>query len=183
MPNPSTYFLASSIVQKPSPASSPPLIAPTFAGVSTVTANSDGSFTVNWASASGSASTPYSYNIYVALGSVSAATLFQSSNIVQTKLSPAINSRVFQLNDGTYFVQGFTYTFGVRAVSSNGFAETNLVITTSVAIASGNTSALVQNQLDQLQDLADTLTENAKLNTNILVDLAGDDIIIELTEP
>lgn len=232
MPNPSSYFLSSSIVQKAAPASSPPLIAPTFAGVTAVTANSDGSFTVNWSAASGSASTPYSYNIYVALGSVSAVTLFQSFNIVQTKLSPATDSRVFQLANGVYFVQGSTYTFGVRAVSSNGFAETNMAITTSMAIASGNVSVLLQTQVglmttqvglmatevtdlttqvglmttevtdfttqvglltnevgnlaaevDALDGLGDILVQSAKLNTNILVDLAGDDIVLEITEP
>ena len=130
-------------------------VAPTFGGVSSVTPNSDGSFTLNWSAATGSASSPFSYRIYVALGSVSAATLFVAANWVDTVPQGSLLGSIWQLGDNsTYFVNGQVYTFGVRAVSSVSVVDTNTTIITSTAIASGNITALLQSAAASIQSSA-----------------------------
>jgi hypothetical protein len=109
-------------------------VAPTFSGISSVTANSDGSFTLGWSAATGSAAAPIRYRMYAALGSVSAAALFVNSNWVTTTKSGVTGGNVFQLGDQvTFFMNGQTYTFGVRAVSSENVAETNTAILTATS--------------------------------------------------
>ena len=103
--------------------------APTFSGISSVTPNNDGSFTLTWSAATGAFATPVEYDIFVALGSVSAASLFVSGNNVSTSQNNATSANVFTLaNLATYFVNGQIYTFGVRAVSATNISDTNIAI-------------------------------------------------------
>lgn len=141
---PSSYFLASSIVQIPAPASLPSSTPPVFAGITGVTANADGSITAAWAAGT-AVNPPIQYFVYIALGSVSAAALFQSTNLQRIVPAGNTSSRVFMLADMvTYLLNGQTYTLGVRARDAYGNAETNTAILTAAAIASGNLPAIFQ---------------------------------------
>lgn len=145
----SQYFFGNFSARVPN-ASISDVNPPTFAGIQSVAANTDGSFTVSWLSAS-DATPPIEYNIYVALGSVTALTLFQSSNIVTISPASTVSKRIFTLSDQTtYYVNGQIYTFGVRAKDAVGNQDSNLVIATQTAIASGNLPVVYQNIATQL---------------------------------
>ena len=161
--------------QLPSNNSVANITAPTFAGVSSVTANNDGSVTINWALATGSAATPIRYKVYIALGaSVPAATLFVGTNIAQEAQSTATFANVFQLGDrATYLVNGQAYTVGVRAFSATNVTETNTVTANVTAIASGNIGGVIQ---ATAVSLASSATSLAATNTSLaaaLVTLGG----------
>lgn len=118
---------------------------PTFAGISGTTPNTDGSITATWAAGSTAGKDPIEYEIFIALGVVSAAALFLSTNKVTISPSGTLSKRIFTLADQTtYLVNGQQYTMGVRAVDSQGYTETNTVIQTPTAIASGNLPVVYQ---------------------------------------
>ena len=145
MSNPISLFLATPFVQKLANSQVSNSTAPTFSGISGVTPNNDGSFTLSWSAATGAFATPVEYDIYVALGSVSASSLFVSGNMVETSQNNATSANVSTLaNLTTYFVNGQVYTFGVRAVSSTSISDTNTTIMTATAIASGNLASIFQ---------------------------------------
>ena len=101
---------------------------PTFAGITSVTPNTDGSITANWAAASAPSGclTPIEYIVYIALGNVNAATLFQNSNICAYVPFGSLTTKVFLLSDFmTYLINGQQYTLGVRAKSATGISENN----------------------------------------------------------
>lgn len=139
------------------------LTPPTFAGITGATPNTDGSITALWSAAS-DATPPIEYNIYIALGVVSAAALFVPGNLVT--ISPALTTskRIFTLADQTtYLVNGQQYTMGVRAKDAVGNIDTNLVIQTPTAIASGNLPVVLQTlatDLDAVLAAAQTTLES-----------------------
>jgi hypothetical protein len=142
MSNPVSYFGAQ-INQLPAPTNIPSSTPPTFAGITSNTPNSDGSVTLNWSAAT-FVVTPGQYLLYIALGSVSAATLFA---LAPASIAPAGNTsfKVFTLNDeATYLVNGNTYTVGVRAKDAVGNIDSNTVIETFAATASGNIGGVMQ---------------------------------------
>jgi len=146
--------------------------APTFSGVSSVTPKNDGSFTITWSVATGTPALPVEYRMYVALGSVSAGSLFVNSNWVSTTKQTVVTGNVFQLGDGTtYFINGQVYTFGVRAVSSQNVSDTNTVILTSTAIASGNLASVFQTLVSDLS------TEIVNLNSDLSAIKKNTDLI------
>lgn len=117
---------------------------PTFAGITGATPNSDGSIGVAWALAT-STKTPVDYRVYIALGSVSAATLFQQSNVTIHVPPGKTSGRVFLLPDqSTYLVKDQVYTLGVRANDALGYEDSNTAIQVVTAIASGNLAAVFQ---------------------------------------
>jgi hypothetical protein len=145
--------------------------APTFAGITSASPNLDSTFTISWTQATGLAVQPIRYAVYVALGaSVAPATLFQDQNVA--KIVTAIGTtKVFMLADGsTYFVRGQAYTFGVRAISHNGIAETNTATQTATATASGNLPDVYQIVLAGLQDVQGDLEQD---HLNFLDDSQG----------
>jgi hypothetical protein len=144
MPNPATYFLGSSIVQKPAPAALPSSTAPVFAGIVSATPNTDGSITAAWAAGT-TVNPPIEYIVYIAVGSVSPAALFVSANAQRCVPTSVLSTRIFTLADQTtYLINGQTYTLGVRARDAYSNTETNTVIQTATAIASGNLPAVLQ---------------------------------------
>jgi hypothetical protein len=147
-------------------------IAPTFSGIASVTPKNDGSFTITWSAATGSPALPVEYRMYVALGSVSAGSLFVNSNWVSTTKQTVVTGNVFQLGDGlTYFTNGLVYTFGVRAVSSQNVSDTNTAILTSTAIASGNLALVFQNIISDLNQEISYLNSDLsdiKKNTDLI---------------
>lgn len=117
---------------------------PVFSGIASVTPNNDGSFTLTWATAT-SSKTPVRYELYAALGIVSAASLFVTANRIAFAPGLVTSWKVFVLRDQvTYFLNGQTYTFGIRAVDSQNFTDSNVVVLNSTAIASGNIGGLFQ---------------------------------------
>jgi hypothetical protein len=146
------------------------LTAPSFGGITSVNANADGSFTLNWAAATAPSGcvTPIEYITYIALGSVSSATLFQSSNIYSYTPFGNLSAKVFTLANGTtYLIRGQVYTFGVRAKSATGISENGTAILTETAIGSGNLPQI-------FQDLANSLTSIEQDLAQDHVDLAAD---------
>lgn len=138
--------------------------APTFAGLTSVTPNDDGSFSLAHGVASGS-KPPFEYVYYTALGNVNAATLFQASNRV-IAIDNGATKKVFTLRDGTYFVKGQVYTLGVQAKDAFNYQETNTAIVTSTAIASGNLAAVYQT-------IATSIDESATSLESIVASIAG----------
>jgi hypothetical protein len=121
MPNPSIYFLGSSIVQKPAPAALPSFVAPTFAGIVGLIQNLDGSLSANWAPASLVPNPPVRYEVYIqANTSVGLFNTFNLQNVTQN-----INSRMFTDSTGNVLSIGTTYHVGIRAVDAYGNRETN----------------------------------------------------------
>lgn len=150
MPNPVSLF-RSFLVQKPAPIGIADLSLPTFAGITGVTPNTDGSFTVTRGAAS-STKNPLKFKYYVKLGTVSAATLFASdANVAQIEPDTNTSARIFMdPDDVTYFVKGQTYTFGVKALDAFGIEGGPNTVMTATAIASGNFPVVMQSFLDQL---------------------------------
>lgn len=152
----SQYF-GSQFVQSIPASALPDTTPPTFAGVTSLTPNTDGSITVNWAAATDS-STPITYPVYIAVGSVSAAALFVPSNMAVIAPANTLTTKVFLLGDQTtYLINGTTYTIGVRAIDAYGNVNTNTTILTTVAVASGNLPVALQNALTDAIALADSL--------------------------
>ena len=155
-------YLANDVEKKFTSSVTANATAPTFSGIASVTPKNDGSFTVTWSAATGSSALPVEYRMYAAIGSVSAASLFVNSNWVSTTKQTVTTGNVFQLGDGaTYFINGQIYTFGVRAVSSQNVSDTNIVILTSTAIASGNLASVFQTLVNDLS------TEIVNLNSDL----------------
>lgn len=106
---------------------------PTFAGIASAVFQLDGSALVSWASGT-STKTPVRYEIYVSPGSVTAASLFVTANRVAFAPGALTSWRIFVLRDQvTYFMPGQQYTFGIRAVDSQNYTETNTVVIVQTA--------------------------------------------------
>lgn len=139
------------------------LTPPTFAGITGTTPNTDGSITASWSPAS-DATGPIEYNIYIALGVVNAATLFQASNLVKIAPAGTTSTRVFTLADqSTYLVNGQQYTMGVRARDAVNNMDSNTALQTPTAIASGNLPVVLQTlatDLDAVLAAAQTTLES-----------------------
>lgn len=124
--------------------------SPTFAGIAGATPNDDGSISVNWALAS-SSKPPVYYHVYIALGVVSAASLFIDANVTAHVPPGKTSGKVFLLPDQmTYLVKGQQYTLGVRSTDAFGYADTNMVTLQATAVASGNLPAVFQDIADAL---------------------------------
>ena len=107
---------------------------PTFTGVSSATANNNGSITVAWGSVTEAVSLPVEFLVYVALGDVDAATLFVPGNLTKIVPSGATSTKVYTLADQTtYLAAGQTYTFGVRAKDAVGNINQNVAVETAVS--------------------------------------------------
>lgn len=125
--------------------------APTFAGITGAVANTDGSLTAQWSAAT-DATPPIEFIIYIALGSVNAAALFQSANIVTISPANTLSKNVINLADQeTYLVKGEQYTLGVRAKDALGNINTNTAIQVITAVASGNLPEVYQQIATDLQ--------------------------------
>ena len=148
------------VVQKLPSACVVDITPPTFAGVASATPNTDGSISLAWLAAT-DLTGPIEYLLYIALGSVSAGTLFQVSNLVT--IAPAVlTKKIFTLADQTtYLVNGQQYTVGVRAKDGVGNINTNVVILTPTAIASGNIPGVYQQILNDFIDVEVGLSASA----------------------
>ena len=107
------------------------LVPPSFAGISALVANLNGSLTASWALATDSTA-PISYDVYIASGSVSPAALFQSLNLVQSSLLG--QATLFTDASGDLLAESQTYTVGVRARDGVGNQESNVVTLEATSI-------------------------------------------------
>ena len=96
------------------------ITAPTFAGISGIVANADGSGTGSWSAAS-DATLPIRYDVYIQ--ATTATGLFSSANLVLSTKSTSI--RLFYLTNLTMLQAGTTYHVGVRAIDGVGNSESN----------------------------------------------------------
>ncbi len=94
--------------------------APTFAGVTSVTQNSNGSLTAN-ATAATDISNPIRYELYISTTNIG---LFNTSNI--SLVSYSLPMTVYTDSSGDLLVYG-DYYIGLRAVDAVGNRETNTV--------------------------------------------------------
>lgn len=118
---------------------------PTFAGITTATANTNGSLVANWAAAT-TTKTPVEYVIYISIGSVNAVTLFAANNIHSIVPSTRTSAMIFTLaNQSTFISNGQIYTLGVRAKDAFGYSDLNTAIQTVTATGSSNLSTVIQN--------------------------------------
>jgi hypothetical protein len=141
-------FFAGKFVHLVSSASITDLSAPSFSGISSAAANPNGSITASWSIATDSSS-PVRYTVYIALGSVPAATLFVPANSVLIAPSAATSTKVYTLADQTTYLQpSQIYTFGVRANDAVGNTDTNTAIAT--ATSSGVLSDSLSSTVSQL---------------------------------
>lgn len=134
------------------------LTPPTFAGITSVTPQSNGSLLVQFPQATDT-STPLRYRVYIALGSVDASNLFQSTNIVQVVEPQGVGpyfAKIFTLSDQvTFLAINETYTLGVRAVDAVGITETNTVILTAVSfgVIPDNLNSVYSNIVSEVDTL------------------------------
>ena len=158
------------------------LTPPTFAGVSGLTPKNNGAMHVSWGSATDSAN-PINYLIYVSLGNVNAATLFQSQNLAAITPDGHTSWYLFSLakdawpnaNSPVYFIKDQEYTIGVRARDGAGNVETNTVVMTTTAIGSVDLATIFQTLQTQFaQDHANFIDdhnlydqENTQLGDNV----------------
>lgn len=173
MPNPSSYFLGSSIVQKPAPASVPSTTPPVFAGIVSATPDNDGSIVASWAAGT-AANPPISYQVYIAFGSVSAGVLFNASNLTEIVPSGVLSARIFTLKDQqTYLLKDQVYTLGVRAVDAYGNTETNIAISTAISTGVDVTpiyeprAVFSINAANELQGSIWIVRDSQKLSSNL----------------
>lgn len=98
------------------------LTAPTFAGITGLIINTDGSLTASWADATDT-SNPIRYEVYIQAST--AVGLFNTSNI--TQIVTGLSARIFTTSDLNYLQTGFVYHVGVRAVDAVGNRNTNVI--------------------------------------------------------
>ena len=97
-------------------------IAPTFAGIASLTIGAIGQLTASWLTAS-DPSTPIRYEVYVKAGN--STNLFNLSNI--TLVTTQLQTDIFSLPNSDY-IQPNTYYVGVRATDFYGNRDSNVVI-------------------------------------------------------
>lgn len=114
MSNPASYFLGSSLVQVPAPAALPSSVAPTFAGIVSLTQQSDGSLTAAWAAASVVPNPPVRYEVYIQVGT--SVGLFSLSNLAE--ITPNLSANLTRDAALVALTLGLTYHVGVRAIDA-----------------------------------------------------------------
>lgn len=143
MPNPSTYFDGGGFEALAPTACVPDTTPPTFAGITGLSQNLDGSLAVSWSAATDS-SPPVRYEVYVQ--AATATGLFATANIQQ--IVNGLSSRVFTDPSGLILQVGQNYFVGVRSLDFLGNRETNTA-SISHTISSINYSTLAGAVWDQ----------------------------------
>jgi hypothetical protein len=136
---PASYFLGSSIVQRPAPAALPSGVAPTFGGITGLVQQADGSLTASWAGATVVPNPPVRYEVYLKASSV--VGLFSLSNIVGVTSNLSLNTACDAVP--MVLMPGTTYFVGVRAVDTYSNRETN-VVSLSATVTNANFNTLAQ---------------------------------------
>lgn len=104
------------------------LVPPTFSGIATLIANSNGSLTATWLAAS-DPTLPIRYEVFVQKNT--ATGLFGSANKVM--ITENLQAVLFTEADGSLLETG-TYFVGVRALDGTGNQDSNLVSLSAVSV-------------------------------------------------
>lgn len=102
--------------------------APTFSGISALTAQINGSLLASWSAAT-DATTPIHYDVYVQAST--ATGLFTASNLALSTKNTS--TYIFILGDNSRLMKDVTYYVGVRARDAVGNVNTNLVSLNAVS--------------------------------------------------
>lgn len=113
------------------------LTPPTFAGITGLAAQQNGSLTASWAAASDS-SPPLDYEVYIQ--EATSVGLFNLSNL--TMITRNLQASVFQLPSTALLQAGITYYVGVRAVDAVGNRDNNIVSLSAVSFGVPDSSIL-----------------------------------------
>jgi hypothetical protein len=117
------------MIQNLPSASHPDVTAPTFAGIVSLVAQSDGALLASWAAATEVVSLPVGYPVYIMAGAVSAAALFQPANLLFERY--ALNARIYTDAAGVTLTPGAVYTVGVQAEDAVGNASSVTALLTA----------------------------------------------------
>lgn len=163
-------------------ACTPDVTPPVFTGVSGLVPKNNGAIQVLFGSATDDTN-PIDFLIYISLGDVDAATLFQSQNLVEIAPAGCSGTFVFTLGKGVwpnvnspvFIIKDQEYTFGVRARDAVGNVETNTVVMKTTAIGSVDLATIFQTLQTQFaqdhanfqSDHSDYDTENTQLGVNV----------------
>lgn len=104
------------------------LTPPTFAGITSVVAQLNGSLLGSWSSATDSTA-PISYEVYIQ--PTTATGLFSISNV--TQIVRGTSARIYTLADGTRLQKDVTYFVGVRAIDAVLNRDSNLISMSAVS--------------------------------------------------
>jgi len=119
--------------------------APTFGGITGLSAPSNGSVVGSWSVAT-DATGPISYDVFIQAGT--ATGLFNILN--RTVSTFSLSRSIFSLADGSLLLSGVTYFVGVRARDAVGNVDANLVSQSAVSLGVPATSVL--NAIDAIWD-------------------------------
>lgn len=105
------------------------LTPPTFAGITSLVANLNGSLTASWSAAT-EPSTPVRYEIYIQANT--ATGMFVDSNV--SNITYSTTHTIFLDADDVALEQDVTYYVGVRAIDAVGNEETNTISMSAVSL-------------------------------------------------
>lgn len=144
------YYAQAAIMQTPA-ACIADLTPPTFAGIVSLAAQVNGSLLASWLAAT-DPSDPITYDVFIALGVVTASSLFLAANRAQSVAG--LQTALFQLPSGALLQDGQVYTVGVQARDAVGnvTSVTALLTATSTGVSAVNLSEVLR----QLHILAAT---------------------------
>lgn len=157
-------LFASSVINRTSQACLVDLTPPTFAGITGLIANPNGSLTASWSAATDD-TLPVRYEVYL-LANTSVG-LFNSNNLQGIARFGDLNHTIYTTADDSPLEKDVVYYVGVRAVDAVGNTETNTLVLS--ATSSGIADNALSNKVDELllrlsTDRADNLD---KLDINI----------------
>lgn len=111
---------------------------PTFAGISGLVANANGSLTATWSAAT-DATSPISYPVYIQAGT--ATGLFNALNLAGVRKS-GTSITLFTDATGAPLVNGTTYFVGVRATDAVGNENTNTASLSAISLGVPDNSVI-----------------------------------------
>ncbi len=125
MPN---QLVSGGVLQGTSQACIIDITPPSFAGITALVANSNGSLQATWGVATDS-TPPITYRVYVQAGT--AVGLFQPSNLALA--TTQVTAKIFTLASGSVLISGVTYYVGVKAVDAVGNVDNNTVSMSAIS--------------------------------------------------
>ena len=140
------------------------LTSPTFAGITGLVPQQNGSLLASWAAGS-DANPPLQYHVFIQPQSESASLLFTPGNLAL--ITKATSIPLFFKGDGSLLVAGVNYRVGVRCADALGNIETNTVA--FVALSAG----VLEGSLLDLADQLETLITTANSAVNGFAGLPG----------
>lgn len=138
-------LFSSSVINRTSQACIVDVTPPTFAGITSLVANANGSLTASWSAAS-DVTLPIRYQVYVQANSSTG--LFNNSNFQGCARDGNLNHTFFTDASDNSLTMGTTYFVGVRAIDGVGNLNTNLAVLS--AVSNGVADNSLSNKIDVL---------------------------------